>query len=152
MFDGYDAHSTTDAEHSRRVASSREVLIEDIIQVSMSQQEFLGNTANKVRFIALLTSHLEAAGCEVHHVSADADRLFVLTALDVADTCAASVLVGEDTYLLILLTVLSDPEKDIKMLMPGRKGHPDKVYSSTALRSALGGMTDSLLFVHAATG
>ena len=152
VFDGYDAPSTKDAEHSRRVASSREVLIEDNIHVSMSQQEFLGNTANKVRFIALLTSHLEAAGFEVHHASADADRLIVLTALDVADTCAASVLVGEDTDLLILLTVLSDPEKDIKMLMPGRKGHPDKVYSSAALMSALGGMVDSLLFVHAATG
>ena len=36
--------------------------------------------------------------------------------------------------------------------MPGRKGHPDKVYSSAALRIALGGMVDSLLFVHAATG
>ena len=90
-----------------------------------------------MRFIALLTSHLEAAGFEVHHASAD--RLIVLTALDVADTCAASVLVGEDTDLLILLTVLLDPEKDIKMLMPGRKGHPDKVYSSAASRSALGG-------------
>ena len=53
----------------------------------MSQQEFLGNTANKVSFIALLTSHLEGAGCEVHHASADGDRLIVLTALDVADTC-----------------------------------------------------------------
>ena len=74
VFRGYDAPSTNDAEHSRRVASSREVLIEDNIQVSISQQEFLGNTANKVRFIALLTSHLEAAGCEVHHASADADR------------------------------------------------------------------------------
>ena len=125
MFDGYDAPNTKDSEHSRRVASSREVLIEDNIRVSMSQQEFLGNTANKVRFIALLTSHLEAAGCEVPHASADADRLIVLTALDVADTCAASVLVGEYTDLLILLTVLSDP---------------------------LGGMVDSVLFVHAATG
>ena len=105
-----------------------------------------------MRFIALLTSHLEAAGFEVHRASADADRLIVLTALGVADTCAASVLVGEDTDLLTLLTVLSDPEKDIKMLMPVRKGHPDKVYSSAALRSALGGMVDSLLFVHAATG
>ena len=76
----------------------------------------------------------------------------MLTALDVADTCAASVLVGEDTDLLILLNVLSDPEKYIKMLRPGRKCHPDKVYSSAALRSALGGMVDSLLFVHAATG
>ena len=81
----------------------------------------IGDTANKVRFIALLTSHLEAAGCEVHHASVDGDRLIVLTALGVADTCVASVLVGEDTYLLIMLTFLSDPEKYIKMLMPGHK-------------------------------
>ena len=38
------------------------------------------------------------------------------------------------------------------MLMPGLKSHPDKVHSSAALKSALGGMVDSLLFVHAATG
>ena len=69
-----------------------------------------GYTANTVRFIAPLTSHQEVAGCEVHHASADVDRLIVLTALDVADTCAASVIVGEDTYLLNLLTVLSDPK------------------------------------------
>ena len=80
VFDGYGAPSTKDAEHSIRVASSREVIIEDNIHVSMSQQEFSGNTANKVRFIALLTSHLEGAGCEVHHASAAADRLIVLTA------------------------------------------------------------------------
>ena len=71
----------------------------------------------------------------------------MLTALEVADTYAASVLVGEDTYLnLILLTVVSDPEKDIKIIMPGRK-----LYSSVALRSASGGMVDSMLFVHAST-
>ena len=68
MFVGYDAPSTKDADQSRRVASSREVIIEDNIHVSMSQQELLGNTANNVRFNALLTSHLEAAGCEVHHM------------------------------------------------------------------------------------
>ena len=77
VFDGYDAPSTKNAEHSRRVASSREVLIEDNVQLSMtlSQREFLGNTANKVRFIALLTYHLEDADDEVYH--AYADRLIV---------------------------------------------------------------------------
>ena len=105
-----------------------------------------------MRFIALLTSHLEAAGCEVHHASADADRLIVLTALAFADSDAVSVLVGDDTDLLVLLIVLSDPVKDVKMLMPGIKGHPDKVYSSTALRGALRLMVDHLLFLHAATG
>ena len=42
VFDGYYAPSTKDAEHSRHVASSREVLIEGNIHVSMSQQELLG--------------------------------------------------------------------------------------------------------------
>ena len=46
VFDGHDAPSTKDAEHSRRVASSREVLIENNIHVSMSQQEFLANTTH----------------------------------------------------------------------------------------------------------
>ena len=43
----------------------REVLIEDIM--SMSQHGLLRNPANKVSFIGLLASHLEAAGCEVRH-------------------------------------------------------------------------------------
>ena len=89
------------------------------------------------------------SSCGVHHSSADADWLIVLTELEVADTCAASVglLLGEDTDLnLIPLTVASDPEKYITIIMPGRK-----LYSSAALRSALGAMVDSTLFVHAAT-
>ena len=41
-------------------------------------------------------------------------RLIVLTALVVVDVGAASVLVGEDTPLPIMVTVLSDPENYIK--------------------------------------
>ena len=52
------------------------------------------NITTKVRFIALLASHLEAAGCQVQHASADGDRLFILMALGVADEGGASVLVG----------------------------------------------------------
>ena len=55
VFDGYDAASTMDAEHSRRVASSREVIIEDNLRVSMLQHEFFGNTANK--YASLPYSH-----------------------------------------------------------------------------------------------
>ena len=52
-----------------------------------------------MRFIALLASQPEAAGCEVslHHVSADGDRLIGLTAVGVdAEAGGASVLVGDD--------------------------------------------------------
>ena len=43
------------------------------------------NTANNVGFVALLASHQEAVGCEVHRASADAGTLIVLTALVVID-------------------------------------------------------------------
>ena len=49
-----------------------------------------------MRFIALLASYRESAGCEVHHASAGGDRLIVLTTLGVADEDGASVLVGYD--------------------------------------------------------
>ena len=65
-------------------------------QVSMSQYELQGNTANMVRFIALLASYLEYAGCEMHHASVGCDRLIVLTELGVADEDDAPVLVGCD--------------------------------------------------------
>ena len=54
-------------------------------QVPISQKEFHGSTANMVCFIAFRDSHPEAAGCEGHYASADADRLIVLTASGVAD-------------------------------------------------------------------
>ena len=49
-----------------------------------------------VRFVALLASYPESAGCEVHHASAGGDRLNVLTTLGVADEDGVSVLVGHD--------------------------------------------------------
>ena len=48
------------------------------------------------RFVALLVSYRESAGCDVHHASAGGDRLIVLTTLGVAYEDGASVLVGYD--------------------------------------------------------
>ena len=76
--------------------------------------------------------------------------LIVLTVLDVVQIRVMRV--GDDTGLLSLLTVLSDPEKDVDMILPGRKGHPDKVYNNAALGSVLSGMVDCFSFVPAATG
>ena len=49
-----------------------------------------------MRFITLLASHPEAAGCQVNHVAADGDSLIVLTALGVADAGGAPILIGDD--------------------------------------------------------
>ena len=42
---------------------------------------YRNHTQDKRRYVALLTSHLEAAGCEVHHALADGGRLIVLATL-----------------------------------------------------------------------
>ena len=92
-----DALSATDAQYFRSPCRIiQRSYYRKHTQVPLSQYELWRNTANKVRFIALLASHLKAAGCEVQHASADGDRLISLMALGFADTGGASVLVGHD--------------------------------------------------------
>ena len=71
------------------------------------------------RFIALLASYRESAGCDVHHASAGDDRLIVLTTLDVVDGRGAHVRVGEDTNHKIMVNVLNVPRNTFLLPMPG---------------------------------
>ena len=119
MFDGYESPSTKDEEHIRRAAklSSADVMVDVQTQASISQTDFLSNNSNKTRFISLLTNYLVAGGCCVHQAAADADTLIVSTAAMVADAGQKSVLVGEDTDLLILPIALAMNNVDIQMLI-----------------------------------
>ena len=154
VFDGYETQSTKDEEHFRRgrTQSSRDIAVENHIQVPISQQEFMGNPKNKMGLIKLLSTHLEAAGCKVHQAEADADRLVATTAIDIGDSGQESVLVGEDTDLLVLLIALAKPQTDIKMMVPADKTHPPKIFNIKRIQSEMGDMTGSLLFLHAITG
>lgn len=154
VFDGYNIHNTKDEKHYRRVGKvpTRDVLVENHIQAPMSQQEFLGNTKNKARFITLLSTHLKAAGCKVHQAEADADRLIVTTAIGIGESGVEPVLIRKDTDLLVLLIALASPDIDIKMLMPANKAHPHKICTSKSLQNAMGDMKSCLLFLHVITG
>lgn len=101
-FDGHDTHSTKDEEHFRRgrTQSSGDIAVESHIQVPVSQQEFIGNTKNKIGLIKLLSTHLEAAGCKVHQAEADADRLIVTTATHLRDSGQESIIVGRTLIFL----------------------------------------------------
>ncbi len=57
---------------------------------------------NKQKFLSILSSQLEKAGCSTAHASGDADVLIVLTAVHPSKS-VDTVLVGEDTNLLVLL-------------------------------------------------
>lgn len=154
VFDGYETCSTKDEEHFRRggTQSFIDITVESHIQVAVSQQEFLGNTKNKARLIKLLSTHLQGAGCQIHKAEADADRLIVTTACENGESGQESVIVGEDTDLLVLLIALAKPQTDIKMMIPANRAHPDKIFSSKRIQSQMGNIKDSLLFLHAITG
>ena len=68
----------------------------------MKKEVFLGNSANKQKFIFMLGECLMGDGFSVHHANDDADFLIVETAIELAKAETVTVL-GEDTDLLVLL-------------------------------------------------
>ena len=69
---------------------------------SMHITTTLGNGTNKSRLIAAISSILDQAGIAVEQATSDADT-FVSTALELADSGEAVVLVRTDTDLLVML-------------------------------------------------
>ena len=72
------------------------------MMINSKKDEFLNNKANKQRFIHYLSDNLERDGCSVDHTKDDADVLIVLTAVASARH-RYTVLIGDDTHLLVLL-------------------------------------------------
>ena len=68
----------------------------------MTKSEFLMNKINKQRFVNMLGETLEKNNCKSYYASADADLLMVKKAVESATTMK-TVLVGDDTNLLVLL-------------------------------------------------
>ena len=69
------------------------------------KEESLSNPANKQRFIKLLRMQLICHGCIVHHAKSDVDMLIVQKTVEAATTMP-TILVGEDTDLLVLTYVI----------------------------------------------
>ena len=63
-----------------------------------------------------------------------------------------SVVVEEDTGLLILMTVLAKHDIDIKVLIPANKNRQDKIFSNRIIQSTIGDTPANLLFLHAIRG
>ena len=69
----------------------------------MKKDQFLANTTNKQRFITLLSNcHLQEVNCQTYHATGDADLLIVQKSVESAIT-TTTVLIGDDTGLIILL-------------------------------------------------
>ena len=104
MFDGYDsgpsAKDVTNNRRSGRVA--QDIDLSGNMRVCVNMEPFLNNEANKQRLIIMLICTLLGAGYRAIQAFYDADVLIVHTTLQIAET-SATVLIGEDTDLLVLL-------------------------------------------------
>jgi len=154
VFDGYVNGNTKDEEHLRRsrTTHSFEVKVEDSIHVNLGQGEFLANAKNKMGLISLLTVHLQRAGCTVHQAPGDADLMLVLTAIGKAKKGPGASVIGDDTDLLVLLTVHAPPENKLKMVVPKKGNQEEKIYSISDIQRNIGEMRDVLFAIYAFTG
>jgi hypothetical protein len=128
------------------------VKVEDSIQVNVNQSEFLANAKNKMGLISLLTVLLKRRGCTVHQASGDADLPRVLTAIDEAKKGMEVSVIGDDTDLLVLLTVHAPSENKLKMVVPKRGNQQEKVYFISDIQRGIGDMKAVLLAIYAFTG
>ena len=128
VFDGYeDGPTIKDATHCRCTGSSKgpNVIFTGETSLKLKKNEFLGNKVNKQRFLNMLSSFLEKAGCTMIHAKGDADILIVKTAVESAKV-VNTVLIGDDTDLIILLCYHGDAiEKDL-LLKPEIKANTKK--------------------------
>lgn len=149
VFDGYGKPSTKDHEHFLRGCSS-EVLVTENSFAVLPPEVFLSNASNKTQLISLLSTHLQKFAVHVIQAEADADTLLVLNAVSKGKLGKTSILVGEDTDLLVLLVAHS--EGNTYMLVPSKGKRIRKVFNITLLQEALGSMKEYILFIHAFTG
>ncbi|KAG8190863.1 hypothetical protein JTE90_010288 [Oedothorax gibbosus] len=79
--------------------------------------------------ISLLTVHLQRGGCTVNQASGDADLLIVLTAIDKTKKGVETCVIGDDTDLLVLLTVHSPSENKLKLIVPKKGNQQEQMFS-----------------------
>ncbi|KAL8570890.1 hypothetical protein ACOMHN_023563 [Nucella lapillus] len=151
VFDGYSTQQTTKAAtHVRRHGTSVQVNFTGDMILQDTREKFLANPSNKQRFINLLSETLMKLGFQIHHAKDDADCLIVKTTLDVAAS-STTVLIGEDTDLLVLLLYhVTDNLHGVYFMPSGRKA---KLWDIKTTRAKIGTETcKRLLFAHAITG
>jgi len=109
VFDGYqDGPSTKGTTHQRRTgayAGPTVIFASDMVLKS-KKDEFLANKSNKQKFINLLSDRLEMAGCTTDHATGDAPDLLIVQTTVTSAKCIPTVLVGDNTDLLVQPSLL----------------------------------------------
>ncbi|GBM73342.1 hypothetical protein AVEN_37593-1 [Araneus ventricosus] len=119
VFDGYpsdvNGKSTKSAERIRRanLHSSHEIIFNEATCPEISQEQFLANERNKVRFIDLLKKFLQKANVTVKQAVEDANILIVKIAVSVKSQYDNIFVVGENIDFLVLLTGLAPMKENL---------------------------------------
>lgn len=158
VFDGYcNGPSTKDSAHLRRTKGivGTKVIFSYDTPFKSKKDSFLANEQNKQRFIELLSSRLEQNSIDTVHAENDADTLIVQTAIDSAQTMK-TVLVGEDTDLLVLLCyhmTLTSPHNIVFQSEMKQSTKKFKVWDiKKTLQTLDGQLCKALPFIHAISG
>ncbi|GBM78084.1 hypothetical protein AVEN_132224-1 [Araneus ventricosus] len=155
VFDGYPTYvtgkSAKSAERIRRtnLQSSHEIIFNEATCPESSQEQFLANEINKVRFIHLLKKLLLRTNVIVKQAVGDADVLIVETAVSVRSRYDNIFVVGEDIDLLFLLTGLAPMKEHLYFRKCGKGRTPDVLYSTASFKYKFSRM---ILFIHAFIG
>src|SRR6218665_2084657 len=115
-------------------------------------QDFLSNDTNKQVIINFIAERLQQTGCHVIHAESEADVHTVKAAVAISSH-KSTTLIGEDTYLLVLLLYYAASDcKDLYFRSDKDKVKPF-VYNIKVLKRLLGDdVCSDLLFAHALSG
>ncbi|GBN66206.1 hypothetical protein AVEN_175974-1 [Araneus ventricosus] len=151
VFDGYpsdvNGKSTKSAERIRRanLHSSHEIIFNEATCPEISQEQFLANERNKVRFIDLLKKFLQKANVTVKQAVENADVLIVEIAVSVKSQYDNIFVVGENIDFLVLLTGLAPVKENLYFRRCGKGRTPDVLYSTMSFKYKFSRM---ILFIH----
>lgn len=156
VFDGYEHTNTKDMTHQRRSKgkAGATVTVAASMITTMKKDQFLANRMNKQQFIFMLSSELERRNCKTYHAPGDADLLIVQKAVQSATT-SNTVLVGDDTDLIVLLCYHASLESHDLFFYPEPKRNTKKlrIWNIKATKEKLGhDICNNILFLHAFLG
>jgi len=156
VFDGYTNSDLMIKNQERRrrqnMIKSTDILIQETMDILISQQTFLSNDNNKMRLISILTDKLVESGINVLQAEDDADTLIVRTAIEKSIGNTKVVVIGEDVDLIILLMTLTPDDCQVILKKPGKGSTETRLYSIQHLRQQYKNELPYLLFIHAIGG
>jgi len=99
-----------------------DIIFQKNTSITTSQDLFLANSRNKVRFLELLSEYLKNQKINVETATDDADALIVRRTLEVRlqSKNVPVVVVGEDVDLLVLIIGLTSQNDEILFYKPGK--------------------------------